>query len=355
MFEVYATTRYQQLELIGTGDGMNSSVFRAFDPYLRRYIAVKEISKSRFGNDFDSYCNEARTMFEVSDPNVVGIEYVCETPDHIALALPYFAKGSLKERIKDGPLALKEFMKITQGILAGVARIHRDRLLHLDLKPANILFDDSDKPLIADFGQCRRVSSSGIVRFPDVYKWTMPPEVWNTHVAIVESDIYQLGSLLYRCANGEPVYKSQKAALASTDELQRQVSRGRFPDMRFFLPHVPKRLRTIIRKAMQVAPENRYRSASDFAATLGRVPLPLNWVTRPLGGGAYSWHASRPDAPDLEVDLIPDGASSKWLTTVWTSRGTQRRAKGRTDYWTTQPTYKQACDHLTEVFAALSR
>src|SRR5260370_27273264 len=89
MFEVYAQTRYQQLELIGTGEGMNSSVFRAFDPYLQREIAVKEIRKSNLGNNFDFYCTEARTMFEVTDPNIVGVEYVCETADHIALALPY--------------------------------------------------------------------------------------------------------------------------------------------------------------------------------------------------------------------------------------------------------------------------
>lgn len=354
MFEICAEIRYQQIELIGRGEGMNSTVFRAFDPYLQREIAVKEISKSRLGNDFDSYCSEARMMFESTDPNIVGIEYVCETPDYVALALPYFEKGSLKARIKDNPLELRELMKTAQGILAGVGRIHSKGLLHLDLKPANILFDNASTPLIGDFGQSRRLSKSGTVIFPATYKWAMPPEVWQTGVATVYSDIYQLGCLLYRCANGDLVFQSQKSAISTNAVLQQQILKGRFPDTRFFLPHVPKRIRTIIRKALKVNPADRYRSASELGAVLGRVPLPLNWVTNALGAGAYSWRAVRPGGPDLEVELTQTGPS-EWQTSVWTSRAGERRARGLADYWKKQPTYQRACDHLTEVFADLGR
>jgi len=355
MFEVYAYTRYQQIEPIGVGEGMNSTVFRAFDPYLQREIAVKEINKSTFGNDFDSYCNEARMMAEAAaDANVVGIEYVCETADHIALALPYFPNGSLKKKIKDSPLGLREFMRVAQGVLAGAGRIHSKHLLHLDFKPSNILFDDVGNALVTDFGQSRRLSSHGTVTFPATYKWAMPPEVWETGVATVRSDIYQLGSLFYRCANGEPIFRLQKSAISTDSELQRQIARGRFPDPRFFLPHVPKRMRTIIRKALRIDPIDRYESASEFAAVLGRVPLPLNWATVPLGDGAYCWRAVRLGSPDLEVELVQNGPSD-WETKVWTSRSGERRKKGVSEYWKAGQTYRSACDHLTEVFDELGR
>lgn len=354
MFEICAEIRYHQIELIGRGEGMNSTVFRAFDPYLQREIAVKEIRKSQLGNDFDSYCNEARIMFESADPNIVAIEYVCETSDYIALALPYFERGSLKAKIKDKPLELREFMKTAQGILAGVGRIHSKQLLHLDIKPANILLSSAGTPLVGDFGQSRRLSKGGTVSFPDTYKWGMAPEIWQTGIATLYSDIYQLGGLLYRCVNGDPVFQSQKSALSTNDALQRQILKGRFPDTRFFLPHVPKRIRTIIRKALKVNPEDRYRSVSDLAAVLGRVPIPLNWVTHPLGAGAYNWRAVRLGASDLEVELTQTGPS-EWQTSVWTSRAGERRARGLNDYWTKQRTYQRACDHLTEVFADLGR
>lgn len=354
MFEVHATIRYQQIEPIGIGEGMHSSVFRAFDPYLEREIAVKEIRKSDLGNDFNSFCQEARTMFATSDPNIVGVEYVCETPDRIAIALPYFSNGSLKARIKVNPLSLRELLKVAQGISAGLGRVHSYDYLHLDLRPANILFDDTEKPLIGDFGQSRHVSSNGAVNFPDTYKWAMPPEVWNTHAATVESDIYQLGVLLYRAANGESVYQAQKAAISSDSELRDKILKGQFPDPRVFLPHVPGRIRTIIRKAMRVEPLERYHSASEFAAALGRVPLPLDWMTNSLGGGAYKWRAVRTGRPELEVELSRNNTPG-WQTVVWTARGGERRRRGVSEYWRKALGYKPACKHLTEVFADLNQ
>jgi serine/threonine protein kinase len=352
MFKVYAEIRYDRLEEIGKGEGMNSIVFRAYDPYLTREIAVKEIGKAQFGNDFDVYCTEARTMDDLADPNIVPIKYVCETTDHVALALPFYASGSLKKRIADVPLEMKQFLKMSHSVLSGLSRIHRKKFLHLDLKPSNILFDDNETALVADFGQARRVTAAGTVKFPAVYKWSMPPEVWDSHVATVESDLYQMGVLLYRAANGDSMYLEQKKAIGSNTELQKRILRGRFPDRKAFLPHVPARVRSIIRKAMRVNPTERYHSVSELAADLGRVPLNVNWSIQALGGGAYSWRAVRPSSANLKVELSRD--SSSWRTRVWTE-GQEQRAKGLSDYWKTNLSYEQACTHLTEVFGHLSR
>ncbi|MBZ5502183.1 MAG: serine/threonine protein kinase [Acidobacteriia bacterium] len=352
MFEVLGTIRYQQTGVIGIGEGMNSNVYRAFDPYLRREIAVKVVSKATFGNDFDSYCNEARAMFAAADPNIVGVEYVCETNDDFHLALPFFANGSLATRIKQHPLGLKDSLKVAQGVLAGLARIHASGFLHLDLKPANILFDDTDRPLISDFGQSRRMSPTGTINYPPMYKWTMPPEVWDTHTAIVESDIYQMGTLLYRAVNGDLLYKLQKSAISSDGKLLKLIQRGRFPDSRLFLPHVPRRMRTLIRKAIQVKPGERFHSASEFATSLGRVRLPLDWTTNSLGAGAYQWHAVRPGRSDLEVELRQH--SSGWTTKVWTANGQERRKRNVNHYWKSSLSYPEAFKHLTVVFSELT-
>jgi serine/threonine protein kinase len=351
MFEVLGIIRYQRTGVIGVGEGMNSNVYRAFDPYLRRDIAVKVVSKAAFGNDFDSYCNEARAMFAAAHPNIVGIEYVCETADEFHLALPLFANGSLRSRIDQSPLGLKDSLKVAQGVLAGLSRIHASDFLHLDLKPANILFDDDDRALISDFGQSRRMSSIGTVMYPPVYKWTMPPEVWTSHVATVESDIYQMGVLLYRIMNGDGVYRLQKSAISSDAELLRLIQRGRFPDSRLFLPHVPRRMRTLIRKALQVNPTERFHSASEFAVFLGRINLPLDWTTIFLGAGAYRWRALRLGIPDLEVELLQH--SSGWKTNVWTTEGQSKRRRNVSGYWRSKLSYREALKHLTEVFSEL--
>src|SRR5258708_39478746 len=132
----------------------------------------------------------------------------------------------------------------------------------------------------------------------------MQPEVWATHTGTVESDIYQMGTLLYRAVNGDLLYKLQKSAMSTDGELLNLIQRGRFPDSRLFLPHVPRRMRTLIRKALQVKPAERFHSASEFAASLGRVRLLWDWTTKSLGAGAYQWRAGRSDWSDLEVELL---------------------------------------------------
>jgi eukaryotic-like serine/threonine-protein kinase len=232
------------------------------------------------------------------------------------------------------------------------AWLHASGFLHLDLKPANILFDDTERPLISDFGQSRKMSLTGTINYPPMYKWTMPPEVWYAHTATVESDIYQMGTLLYRAVNGESLYKLHKSAISSDGELLKLIQRGRFPDSRLFLPHVPRRMRTLIRKAIQVKPTERFHSASEFAASLGRVRLPLDWTTKCLGAGAFQWHAARPGRSDLEVELIQD--SSGWTTKVWTTNCQERRKRNVNHYWKSSLSYPEAFKHLTVVFSELT-
>src|SRR4051794_30569531 len=134
---VFGRVPYERGEPIGVGEGMNSTVFRARDPRLHRKIAVKEIEKSRLGNDITAYYQEARTMSELDDPNIVPIYYACDTEEKIGLVMPYFPNGSLKARIGAAPIPTRELIKVAQGILSGVARVHSAGFVHLDLKPSN--------------------------------------------------------------------------------------------------------------------------------------------------------------------------------------------------------------------------
>ncbi len=349
--EVYAQIVYERGPQIGVGEGMNSCVFLALDPRIRRQIAVKEIAKANFGNDVNAYYQEARVMFEVEHPNIVPVQYVYDTADTIGLAMPYFRNGSLKPQIAAGPLPIKQVLKMAQGILHGVARIHRCGFLHFDLKPSNIFFTDTNEPMVADFGQSRR-ANAGTVRVPRMYKWGIPPEVWDTQVGTYESDIFQLGVLFYRSVNGDPAYQAQRAPIRSDADLRQKIIGGKFPDPKFFLPHVPKWLRTIIRKAMRTDPTDRFRSAIDFADALGRVSPGLDWQIDVLGGDSYRWRAIRPGKPGLEVELIAD-SNSTWQAKVWTTRLTDRRAKRPSEFWASNLNYADACKHLTDVFSGL--
>jgi eukaryotic-like serine/threonine-protein kinase len=226
--QVETTVRYEKLHEIGIGQGMNSKVYLATDAQFSGNIVVKEIPKATFGNTIVDFYLEAERMFAASHPNVVPVHYAGEAGNLICIAMPYFSAGSLADRIASGPVRLRDVIRIADGVLSGLTKVHNSGLLHLDIKPSNVLFNNLGKPLLADFGQCRHVGAAGLVAVPSMYFKGMPPETLSTGTAGVHSDIYQAGLLLYRMSNGEPHYQNQVSQIAAGN-LEKVISKGRFP------------------------------------------------------------------------------------------------------------------------------
>jgi eukaryotic-like serine/threonine-protein kinase len=348
--QVVANLAYEKIERIGIGEGMHSEVFLCNDPQLGGRIAIKEIPKASFANTVSKYFDEAQTMFAVAHQNVVPIQYGCETSNAVVLAMPYFKKGSLRKRIETDPLSLQEALHVGHGVLSGLAQIHLGGRLHLDLRPPNILFAGNGKPLVADFGQARLIDDSGIVIAPDTYFRAMPPEVLNKGVATIPSDIYQAGLLLYQAINGDPFYSKQFAG-KTDNALFKEIESGKFPDRAKFLPHVPKRLKTIIRKALSVDAVGRFQSSIEMANSLASVRLDLDWCVSSTTN-EIEWKARR-DSTHLIVQLQEQSWDSKWSVCVFTCKGDNRRARGRDLYWRESLTLADAYKHLKSIFEEL--
>jgi serine/threonine protein kinase len=184
-----------------------------------------------------------------------------------------------------------------------------------------------------------------------MYAHAVPPEVWTSGVGSALSDIYQAGLLLYRAVNGDSLYSSQVANLDDATVRQRVVA-GKLPDRQLFLPHVPKRVKTIIRKALSLDPSRRYQSAAELASAIARIPRGLNWQASRKGVGELSWRAERTGKTDLEVDLVAM-PNNRWDVRVWTVDGNIRRAKSRLQYWRADLTRSDAMQHLSGLFAQL--
>lgn len=346
---VNASLTYERLNRIGVGQGQNSEVFLANDPQLGAQVAVKEILKAKLANT--AYFAEAQIMFASSHPHVVRVLYGCETPDRIGIVMPYYAKGSLVSRIATAPVSLGESIRIGLAVANGLRHIHTKGFLHLDVKPSNVMFDDRDEPLVTDFGQSRTVGPTGVVTAPPMYMWTMPPEVHTTAVADARADVYHVGVLLYRMVNGEPLYQAQLPALGPA--LVAATTAGRFPDRTRFLPHVPQRLRGVIRRALAIDPLQRHATANALEADLSAQPLTDNWLVAVPSPGVTTWTAQRAGAATMIVELAPDGSQTS-KTSVWTESGGARRARNRAAYWRNGLSATAADKHLRRVFRDLS-
>lgn len=347
--QVSGLTSYIKLQQIGVGQGMNSKVYLADDQQLGGQVAAKEIEKSRFANSA-GYFDETQTMFAAAHDNVVAVQYACQTPTMISLIMPYYKKGSLAERIQDRPLRLSEVQRVLQGVLAGLAHIHLTGYIHFDVKPSNVLFSKTDRPMVADFGQSRAISPIGVVTVPPLYMSAQPPETISTGVATTVADIYHTGLLMYRALNGDIFYTSQIPADDAV--MEAKISRGKFPDRTRFMPHVPSRIRTLVRKALRVNPADRFQTATEMADALSRVNLILDWSVEPLQLGGFRWRALRPDQCDLVVEMTNQGKT--WDVQIFTEKKNEpRRAKGRKENWQSGLSRDDAFAHLNDIFETL--
>ncbi len=342
------TISYTRVRQIGIGQGMNSTVYLANDPQLGGEVAAKEIEKTRFANP-TNYFDETQAIFAVAHDNVIAVQYACQTSDIISLVMPFYRNGSLADRIQDCPLQLSETLRIAQGVLAGLAHIHLKGYIHFDLKPSNVLFSSTGRAMVADFGQSRAISPTGVVTVPPLYMSAQPPETINTGIATKVADIYHVGLLMYRAINGDSFYKAQNPGPAT---VMTRISRGKFPDRNRFMPHVPTRIRTLIRKALRVNPDDRFQTATEMADDLSRVDLALDWFVEPTLLGGFRWRAVRPGQCDLVVELNNAGGTYD-VETCTQKKGELRRAKGKKENWRTGLTASDAYAHLEEVFERL--
>ncbi len=328
---VDGTISYTRVRQIGIGQGMNSTVYLADDPQLGQ-VAAKEIEKFRFANP-SAYFDEAQAMFAVAHDNVIAVQYACQTPDIISLVMPYYRNGSLADQIHDRPLQLSETQRVAQAVLAGLAHIHLRGYIHFDVKPSNVLFSNMNRPVVADFGQSRAISATGVVTVPPLYMSAQPPETIATGVATTVADIYHVGLLMYRALNGDSFYTCQVPADPTL--LRARIASGKCPNRKRFMPHVPSRLRTLVRKALRVDPADRFQTATEMADDLSRVDLVLDWSVEPLLLGGFRWKASRLGHCDLIVEL------------------TDQSAKEKKANWRNGLTLDDAYAHLEDVFERL--
>ncbi len=355
--EIVTEVRYKRVKQIGVGQGKNSEVYLSDDPQLGGQIAVKEIPIAELSKQgIKDFFGEAKVMFAAQHPeNVVPIRFAGESKvnNTVCIAMPFFSRGSLQDRIKSNSLGILDSVKVGLQMLNGLQIIHNAGYLHFDLKPSNVLFSDRDQAMVSDFGQSRMLdTTTGTADTPPVYCWAITPELYASK-ATVRSDIFQAASTLYRAVNGDHFAKAQRPD--DTDPffsrvLKDLITTGKLPNRDLFMPHVPRGLRTILRKALSVSPTDRHRTAASLATELERVTVKYDWQAVFAPTGEITWNGTRSGAADLRVRLLIDG--KRWRSEVH-SLGSKTQARDRTSAWKNDLTKTQAFNHLAGYFASL--
>ncbi len=279
-------------------------VYLAFQPSLNRRVALKVVlsGPTAGSRDHARWLREARALSQVRHPNVVPLYEVGECEGWLYLVLEFVPGGTLKDRLDD-PYLGKDAARLVEIVAGAVAAIHRAGLLHLDLKPSNILLDahrepDSglSMPHVGDFGIARRwddpdassptASMAGPIGTP---AYMAPEQVASARENLgPAADIYGLGALLYHILTGQPPFSSPSIA-----ETLEQVRYQEPVSPRRLNLSIPRDLETICLRCLQKDPGRRYWSAEALADDLRRWRQGLPIAARPVSIPERTWRACR--------------------------------------------------------------
>ncbi len=304
-------------EVVGWG-GMGV-VLKAYDPSLHRVVAVKVLAShlAHHAVARKRFIREAQAAAAVCHDNVVTIHAIEESGPQPKIIMQFVAGGSLQERIdQEGPLELKEILRIAMQTAAGLAAAHAQGVVHRDVKPANILLENGvQRVKLTDFGLARvmddaSLTLSGVIAGTPQYM--APEQAWGRDVD-ARADLFSLGAVMYAMCSGHSPFRAR-----TTMAVLKRVCESAPRPLRAINPDVPAWLVAIIEKLLAKKPEDRFQTATEVSELLSRwlahVQQP-NVVERPpFVGQVFNLPAQAATENTLagQVENLPHDHATRW-------------------------------------------
>ena len=254
------------------GAGVYGEVYRAFDPGLRREVALKLWDASAQPRTIEMVLEEARVLARVKHPNVLLV-LGADVHDGRAGMWTELLDGATFEQLLTGlgPANWREISAYGIELCRALAAVHAVGLVHRDVKAANVMRERGGRIVLMDFGSAGEYEAGAAKgATPDASPGgmegtplAMAPEVLRGGRAGPASDLYSLGVLLFRLVAGDYPVRAH-----TLDELREALARGPLPSLRSVRPDVPFEFADVVARALERDPADRFKSAVEMERAL---------------------------------------------------------------------------------------
>ncbi|MGE0867360.1 MAG: diguanylate cyclase [Kofleriaceae bacterium] len=253
---------YTVLDLLGNGSA--GDVYRANDPRSGKEVALKILRRTA-PQDLERFREEASAVRKLQHRNIVEVFEFEQVDGLYYLAMSYVPGKTLASV---APMAVTPALEMFQSICSAIDYAHRQGVIHLDLKPANILLDPERGPQIVDFGLARET----LLPQPDTMSRYMlgtpgflSPEQAQGAPVNGAADIFSLGATLYFLLTGQAAFEAPSAAQSLALTLTAD-----FPRPSKINPEIPREVEAIILKAMSRDTRRRFATAGEMGEEIAR-------------------------------------------------------------------------------------
>lgn len=292
-------SHYRVIEHIGRG-GM-ADVWSARDKRLNRTVAIKTVARdlSQDMNPIKLFEREAKTIAGLEHPHILPIYEFGEYNGQLYIVMRYVSGGSLEDLLEEGPLPTDEAMRLARSIAQALDYAHSNKVIHLDLKPSNILLDSYRLPYLADFGLATVLDPQGRAANPGsgtlLY---MAPEQLTAELLDHRADIYSFSILVFHMMTGQlPFDATIPLALK-----QLQLSEN-LPDVEYVTPGLSPAINPILRRGTEVDVNKRPQSLTEIVQLLENALNPARVSAQTGFSGGFTPVAPRPRAAPRPQDL----------------------------------------------------
>ncbi|MBX3138359.1 protein kinase [Candidatus Obscuribacterales bacterium] len=266
--------RYKVLQRLGSGG--TSTVYKASDLVLKRFVAVKLLrAGTRTQEQLVRLQREARAICQLQHPNIIdAFDFIVGDDNIPVLAMEFVDGVSLDEFVKqNGPLELDQAIAVCEQICSALNYAHEHNILHRDLKPANVIVQRTNpvEIKIIDFGIAKlsdedtSLTSAGVIVGTPSF---ISPEQANGETVDVRSDIYSLGCLMYKILTGRNPFRG--ATMMETLQAQIHEEAPTLEEGNGSREY-SQDLEDIIAKALKKDPGERFQTMSEFSNALNAI------------------------------------------------------------------------------------